>query len=131
MQSNNYQFIDACRARVRSNRALTNRRCRLHANFVSDDRRGDVCRIGVRQEGTAFAREYVALENGREIPRDSKFVHFLPFVKDGIIRVRGRTAKVSLPFDARHQILLRISSLFSSLSLYCRPVLATCSKDQS
>nr|XP_012231254.1 PREDICTED: uncharacterized protein LOC105677297 [Linepithema humile] len=63
-----------------------------------------VCRAVQRR---AFPAEYKALSEGRAISTTSRLLSLSPFIDCfGLIRVGGRLKNLSLPFDARHPVLL-------------------------
>ena len=46
------------------------------------------------------------LINGKDLQKKDRLLCLLLFVKDGILRVGGRTKRSSLPFEAKHPIIL-------------------------
>ena len=46
------------------------------------------------------------LLNGKDLQKKDRLVRLSPFVKDGRLRVGGKTKRSSLPFEAKHPIIL-------------------------
>ena len=46
------------------------------------------------------------LINGKDLQKKDRLLCLSPFVKDGILRFSGRTKRSSLPFEAKHPIIL-------------------------
>ena len=54
----------------------------------------------------SFSGTVKDLINGNDLQKKDPLLCLSPFVKDGILRVGGRTKRSSLPFDAKHSIIL-------------------------
>ena len=66
----------------------------------------------VLEQKAYFHDEYVKLQNGKSISKNSKLFILDPFLDDeNIMRVKGRLTNSSLPFETRHPIILPKSHL--------------------
>ena len=50
----------------------------------------------------SFSETVKDLINGKDLQKKDRLFSLSPFVKDGILRVGGRTKRSSLPFEAKH-----------------------------
>ncbi|XP_055840968.1 uncharacterized protein LOC129908493 [Episyrphus balteatus] len=71
-----------------------------------------------KMQQNKFKEEFKILRNGAELPKHNQFNSLTPFLdEEGLIRVGGRLEASSLPYDAKHPILIPHDHPFSKLLL--------------
>ena len=102
------RFIHNCRARIATRKG--DEESAMKTTFISTDEREEAERkIWMLTQKSAFKREYEALSNsasGSKLLKSSKLVKLSPFLKDGVLRMRGRLSRSDLEYNSKHPIIL-------------------------
>ena len=68
-----------------------------------------------------FENEFVDLAKGLPL-KSGKLIPLFPFVKDGLICVRGRIGSAYIPYSSKHQVIISNNHPIASLLVSYIPV---------
>lgn len=72
---------------------------------ISDLREAKLTVLRIVQQ-EMFRKEFIALEKGQEVPKNSKLRCLIPFIKNGLILVGGRLQNSNINENRKHPIVL-------------------------
>jgi len=97
-----WNFLTRIVARIRR---MVHSKPQLVCLAVEEIEQAGLCIIRLAQQ-VVFGDDWQALDKGKKITSSSKLFSLNPFIADRVVRVGGRLANSSLPFNQKHPILL-------------------------